>query len=170
MESASAFQNWSRTSAILRLCSQRLSPDDLALFLVAHRDFDEFYTPSRDPTASEEELRDVLRLECERGVSGSTEIHIFVASTGSAMQPQFKPWYFGVAFAFLFKLCIGMPDMPQWPECSRHRRGDEAPRVELPLWTKTMTRRAEQHLKRDWLFGFSMWNILFRSALNQRRT
>ena len=86
------------------------------------------------------------------------------------MQPQFQPWYFGAAFAFLFKFCTGMPDMPAWARVSRHRRGDDAPRVELPLWVRTMTRRVEQHLKRDWLFGFSMWNVLFRTTLNQSKT
>eukprot|EP00973_Karenia_brevis_P037231 5133403-Karenia_brevis.AAC.1 len=67
------------------------------------------------------------------------------------MQPQFRPWYFGVAFAFLFKFCTGMPDMPEWCTHQRHRRGEHAPRVPLTLWVKLLTRRIEQHLKRDWL-------------------
>ena len=33
-----------------------------------------------------------------------------------------------------------------------------------------MTRRVEQQLKRDWSFGFTMSNVLFRSMLNQCRT
>ena len=38
------------------------------------------------------------------------------------------------------------------------------------MWVRIMTRRIEQHLKRDWLFGCSMSNVLFRSLLNQCRT
>ena len=94
----------------------------------------------------------------------------FVMSAGSAMQPQFKPWYFGVAFAFLFKYCTGMPDMPEWSAEPRHRRKADAPRVDLSLWVKLMTRRVEQQVKRDWLLGFTMGNVLFRSMLNQCRT
>ena len=91
-------------------------------------------------------------------------------TTGAAMQPQFKPWYFGVAFAFLFKYGVGMPDMPEWSKDPRHRRSGDAPRVELQLWVKLMTRRVEQQLKRDWLFGFTMFSVLFRSILNQCKT
>ena len=94
----------------------------------------------------------------------------FVMTTGTAMQPQFKPWYFGVAFAFLFKYGVGMPDMPAWSKDPRHRRSGDAPRVELQLWVKLMTRRVEQQLKRDWLFGFTMFSVLFRSILNQCKT
>ena len=86
------------------------------------------------------------------------------------MQDQFKPWYFGIAFAFLFKFCTGMPDMPEWSTHPRHRRTDDAPRVDFPLWVRLMSRRVEQHLKRDWLFGFTMCNVLFRSLLNQCRS
>ena len=94
----------------------------------------------------------------------------FAMSSGSVMQPQFKPWYFGVAFAFLFKFCVGMPDMPDWSEHPRHRRDKAAPRVDFSLWVKIITRRVEQQLKRDWLLGFTMGNVLFRSMLNQCKT
>ena len=60
--------------------------------------------------------------------------------------------------------------MPEWSEPSRHRRGPGAPRVDLALWIKLITRRVEQHLKRDWLLGFTMGSVLFRSMLNQCRT
>ena len=36
----------------------------------------------------------------------------FIISSGCGMMNQFEPWYFGVAFAFCFKFCTGMPDMP----------------------------------------------------------
>ena len=31
-------------------------------------------------------------------------------TTGSRVLDQFEPWYFGVAFAYLFKCCTGLPD------------------------------------------------------------
>ena len=63
-----------------------------------------------------------------------------------------------------------MPDMPDWSKEPRHRRTGDAPKVPLELWVKIITRRVEQQLKRDWLLGFSMGNVLFRSLLNQCRT
>ena len=83
---------------------------------------------------------------------------------------QFEPWYFGVAFAFLFKYCTGMPDMPEWSEKQRYRRGEEAPRVDPSLWVRIMSRRVEAQISRDWHFGFASWNFLFRSAVNMSRT
>lgn len=93
-----------------------------------------------------------------------------VVSTGSAMIDQFQPWYFGVAFAFLFKDCTGMPDVPAYSERVRHRRVDGAPRVEVPLWVRIMSRRIEAQLNRDWHFGCVAWNYLFRSTVNLSRT
>ena len=86
------------------------------------------------------------------------------------MQNQFMPWYFGVAFAFCFKFCTGMPGMPDWSEVPRHRRKAGAPWMPLGLWVKIISRRVEQHLKRDWLLGFTMRSVLFRSLLSQCRT
>ena len=65
---------------------------------------------------------------------------------------------------------FGMPDMPAWSKHPRHRRGAGAPQVDFSLWVKLITRRVEQHLKRDWLLGFTMSNVLFRTQLNQCRT
>ena len=45
--------------------------------------------------------------------------------TGTHLVDQFEPWYFGVAFAFLFKYCTGMPDMLAFRKDPRFRR--EAP-------------------------------------------
>jgi len=55
-------------------------------------------------------------------------------TTGSQMVDQFTPWYFGVAFAFLFKLCTGMPDGPAFLEKERYRRSEDAPRIEISEW------------------------------------
>ena len=86
------------------------------------------------------------------------------------MMDQFEPWYFGVAFAFIFKYCTGMPDMPEFMRRPRHRRVQGAPRVELPLWVRVMSRRVESQLSRDWHFGFVSWNLVFRSAVNLSKT
>ena len=63
-----------------------------------------------------------------------------------------------------------MPDMPVWSKQPRYRRNEEAPRVELAVWVQLITRRIEQQLKRDWLLGFTMSSVLFRSTLNQCKT
>ena len=86
------------------------------------------------------------------------------------MIDQFQPWYFGVAFAFVFSYCIGMPDMYHFAETPRHRRGDDAPRVEPPAWVRIMARRVEAQISRVWNFGFVSWNYIFRSAVNLSRT
>ena len=60
--------------------------------------------------------------------------------------------------------------MPSFIEAPRHRRPEDAPRIEAPLWVKTIARRVEQQLKRDWCLGFGSQNYLFRSTLNLSRT
>ena len=91
-------------------------------------------------------------------------------STGNVMIDQFQPWFFGVAFAFLFKYCTGMPDIPEYFEKERYRRDEDAPRIEGPLWVRVMARRVEAQLSRDWHFGFVTWNYLFRSSVNLSRS
>ena len=89
-----------------------------------------------------------------------------IVTTGSAMLNQFAPWYFGVAFAFVFKYCTGMPDMAKWSKVTRHNRKEDDPLVNFPLWIRLMTRRVEQQVQRDWLLGFTMSSVLFHSELN----
>ena len=93
----------------------------------------------------------------------------YVLSTGSAMMDQFEPWYLGVAFAFCFAYCAGMPDVGRPGALRRHRRQEGHPEVPLPVWVRVMTRRVEQQLRRDWLLGFTMSSVLFQSALNMSR-
>ena len=97
-------------------------------------------------------------------------VNQYIVRTGNAMIDQFQPWYFGVAFAFIFKYCTGMPDMPAFMKRPRYRRKDGAPRVEAPLWVRIMSRRVEAQVARDWQFGFVSWNYVFRSAVNLSRT
>jgi hypothetical protein len=93
----------------------------------------------------------------------------YVMTTGSAMLDQFEPWYFGVAYAFLFKYCTGMPDMPEWSTRPRYRRPADAPHIPTSLWVRVMSRRVEAQLARDWNFGYASWNFLFRSTINLSR-
>ena len=55
------------------------------------------------------------------------KVERLAVSTGNMMIEQFEPWYFGVAFPFIFKYCTGMPDMPAWTKATRYRRKDDAP-------------------------------------------
>ena len=48
----------------------------------------------------------------------------------------------------------------------RHRRTDDAPRIETGAWVKAMSRRIEASVSRDSLSGFVTWNYLFRSFVN----
>ena len=72
---------------------------------------------------------------------------------------------FATAFAFSFTYSVGLPDMPAFAKHARHRRKDDAPRIETGPWVQTMSRRIEASLC-DWSFGFVTWNYLFRSSLN----
>ena len=83
---------------------------------------------------------------------------------------QFEPWYFGVAFAFAFKYCAGMPDMPKWSKQARHRRREGDPQVDLATWVRAISRRPELQLKNNWLLGFTMSSVLFRSMVNRARS
>ena len=115
-------------------------------------------------TRSEERMcRDRLRILFSH--SGA-DLHKFSLAPGTNMQEQFVPRYFGIAFAFMFKYCTGMPDMPKREDEVRFRRDSDAPRVEPQLWIKLISRRIEQQLRRDWSLGFTMGNYLFRSRLN----
>ena len=115
---------------------------------------------------AEEDLRD-SGSEQEDGPAPETD----VVSRSTPMN-QFAPWYFGVAFAYMFQYCTAMPDPPSWGEFrdKRWRRPPEAPHIGLADWVRTMSRRVESQLGRDWTFGYTTWNVLFRSAVNLSRS
>ena len=48
----------------------------------------------------------------------------YITNIGNDMLKQFEPWYFGVAFAFCFKYCTGMPDITMFGKTRRGRRKD----------------------------------------------
>ena len=78
------------------------------------------------------------------------------------MNDQFAPWYFGVAFAFMFTYNVGFPDMPKFARQPRHRRTDDAPRIETGAWVKAISRRVEASVSRDSFFGFVTWDFPLR--------
>jgi hypothetical protein len=115
--------------------------------------------------------RQEARLNCNLlfGVSPQ-ECGRYAASIGNQMMDQFEPWYFGVAFAFCFKYCSGMPDLCHFGKVRRHRRKEAAPQVDLQLWSKIITRRCEKALSNSWDLGFCLSSLLFRSKLNMSRS
>ena len=124
-----------------------------------------------DTTEVPPDPADEMDNEDETAEAGDAQrVNKYVAATGNELVSQFNSWYFGVAFAFLFKFCTAMPDMPKYAEKVRYRRSGEAPRVEPPFWVRVMSRRVESQLQRDWQFGFVSWNYIFRSAVNLSRT
>ncbi|CAE7580167.1 unnamed protein product [Symbiodinium sp. CCMP2592] len=130
--------------AALRALAEDIAPDQLA-----EEDCDDALAEQADETVPERQI-----------VSSTTPMD------------QFAPWYFGVAFAFLFKYCTAMPDPPNYGKYAdkRWRRNEAAPRVTLQDWTRLMSQRIESQLNRDWTFGYTSWNILFRSAVNLSRS
>ena len=105
----------------------------------------------------------------ERNMEQSPAIGSVTLTTGNRLFDQFKAEYFGMAFPHVFKHCTAMPDPPHWSPNPRHRRAQDAPRLELSLWVRAMARRCEAQVGRDWVFGFTSWNLLFRSTLNLSR-
>eukprot|EP00975_Prorocentrum_lima_P020129 4238753-Prorocentrum_lima.AAC.1 len=85
------------------------------------------------------------------------------ATTGNSMIDQFQPWYFGVAFAFLFTFCVGMPDKPDFQEDDTRLRSRL---LEHPIWDSIMARRVEGQFIRDWHFGYVSWNCALKATLN----
>eukprot|EP00438_Fugacium_kawagutii_P006753 Skav200266 [mRNA] locus=scaffold4437:38715:48406:+ [translate_table: standard] len=99
-----------------------------------------------------------------------TDLQQITLYTGTKLLDQFQPCYFALAFPFVFPYGLGMPDPPQWSGRTRPRRAEDEPYVELAPWVRAMARRVEAQINRDWVFGFTSWNLLFRSALNLSRT
>ena len=86
------------------------------------------------------------------------------------MLDQFQPYDFGFAFSFIFSYCTAMPDPPAFMRRPRHRRKDDAPRVEISDWVRIMARRCEAALQTSWSCGFVSWNYGFKCAVNLSRT
>ena len=90
------------SGTISHLCSSLLDPAELNYFLLAHRDFGALYKNCQESTTYDRELKGKLIHYSELRFN-ARQVYRCIASTGSAMQPQFKLWYCGVDVAFLFK-------------------------------------------------------------------
>ena len=83
-------------------------------------------------------VRDLKNLEAP---DEQSRVERYAVRTGNTLVDQFEPWYYGIAFGFLFKHCIGMPDPPSFMNKSRYRRDCNEPRVPLERWVRIMARR-----------------------------
>ncbi|CAE7878855.1 pfh1, partial [Symbiodinium necroappetens] len=86
----------------------------------------------------------------------------------------FEPLYFATAFCFLFKHGTACPDVWRPSTFSevaltRRARDPEAPVINVQEWAAAMQRRVEAQFRRDWTFGFTLWNYLFRTMVNKSR-
>ncbi|CAJ1460811.1 unnamed protein product, partial [Effrenium voratum] len=125
----------------------------------------------REELATEAELRSMEKLEVR---------------AGNQLVDQFQPLYFAVAFCFCFPRGTACPDVrnsaaraeeEEGRRSRRERRGDGgregsetgAPRVNIRAWAAAMQRRVEAQFRRDWTFGFAVWNYLFRTAVNLQK-
>jgi len=105
--------------------------------------------------------------------------------TGNKFLDQFRPEYFAIAFPFCFKYGTACPDIVNTTKMQggeegaapaarghlsrRHAGNPEAPPVGIREWAAAMARRVETQFRRDWTFGFTLWNYLFRTMVNLQK-
>ena len=90
------------TNKIMEIAACFLDPRSLRMCLQTSRSAGHWCTPTGGTTGDADSARETLR-----NLHGTSSAHMdrFVVASGSKMEKQFVPWYFGVAFAFLFKFC-----------------------------------------------------------------
>ena len=118
---------------------------------------------------SSEHGDNVKNIEEEQDVENDdtcAQIERIGVKTGNHLIDQFEPAYFGTAHAFMFSYNCGFPDMQTFSKKGRGRRTEEAPRIEIWEWVRSMSRRAAASVSGDYSFGFLTWNYLFRSSIN----
>ena len=71
-----------------------------------------------------------------------------------------------VHLLFICTYNCGHPDMPAFALKKRFRRAADAPRIETGEWARTMSRRIEASVARDYSFGCVSWKYMSRSSLN----
>lgn len=132
--------------------------------------------------AALKEMENNLLTEAQKEANAallSLEVH-----TGNKFLDQFRPEYFAVAFPFCFKYGTACPDIVNATKIQgneegaptarghlsrRHAGNPEAPHVGIREWAAAMARRVETQFRRDWTFGFTLWNYLFRTMVNLQR-
>ena len=60
----------------------------------------------------------------------------------------------------------GFADMPKLARRPRHRRTEDAPRIETAAWVQAMPRRIDASVSRDRVFGVGTLNCVFRSSVS----
>ena len=88
---------------------------------------------------------------------------VLTITSRNSFLDQFEPWYFGFAFAYVFRFGASMPDPPCWSEKQRHQRQDSRTRNMDAMHGSPV--RSPDQLEIG-LLGFTSWNLFFRSALN----
>ena len=116
------------------------------------------------------QLQDQLKFEGQRKATETLELR-----TGNVFVDQFQPLYFATAFCFCFKHGTACPDVHKIGATTAQRqqrrraRDPDAPEVKIHEWAAAMQRRTETQFRRDWTFGFTLWNYLFRTMVNLQR-
>ena len=79
------------------------------------------------------EEKDAIENNNADGNADEKIVVLYSMATGNKIVDQFQSWYFGGAFAFLFKCCTRTPDMLDFAEQRRFRRTEAAPRIKPPF-------------------------------------
>ncbi|CAE7598782.1 unnamed protein product [Symbiodinium sp. CCMP2592] len=125
-------------------------------------------------TAALNDLEDQLRSKTEN----DKILETMEVRTGNIFVDQFQPYYFATAFSFCFAHGTACPDVqnsqaaPSNDERQKGRRRSRnptAPQVQIHEWAAAMQRRVETQFRRDWTFGFTLWNYLFRTMVNTQQ-
>lgn len=97
--------------------------------------------------------------------------------TGNNLMDQFQQAYFAIAFCFCFQYATAFPDVSNTTQQHladtekqiMRRRKEDAPEISIHAWASAMQRRIEAQFRRDWSFGFTLWNYLFRTMVNLQK-
>lgn len=131
---------------------------------------------NEDPTQTYQQavkdLKDALATDTLK--PGQESLQTLEVRTGNSLVDQFQPGYFAVAFCFCFQYGTACPDvsnttqqhLAEMGEYIPQRRKACAPHVDIHTWAGGMLRRIEAQFRRDWNFGFTLWNYLFRTMVN----
>ena len=125
----------------------------------------------RNPEAHQIEKAALAEMQEKLTPEASKSAPALEVLTGNQLVDQFQPHYFAVAFPFCFKYATARPDVRnttqeiEGPPRRLHGNPD-APVVDVFKWAEAMVRRVESQFRRDWTFGFLLWNYLFRTMVN----
>ena len=125
--------------------------------------------------AAVKDIKDALATDTFK--PGQESLQTLEIRTGNTLMDQFQPAYFAIAFCFCFQYGTAFPDVSNTTQ--QHlvdtegqilqRREAWAPQVDIHTWAGGMLRRIEAQFRRDWNFGFTLWNYLFRTMVNLQK-